>query len=225
MWRRLNWAEIGGQSISWGLGLQGVVGKIKSRKAGVGEKISLRSPHSNPQASMAWMTRFLSAVAFFAFGVLFAPNTFHAGDSSSSLLLSLKLLHLLSFSTAWGTALWVTFIGGIIMFKLLLPSVTLVLFVFFLTGFITDSILFINPYKHKSIHVCVGIYRGTSLGICRARCSLLTSPQSVSAAPCPSVLLRIFIPGRRPLPPRGFKLASCSLLWPSASPISLSLLP
>ncbi|KAJ4955599.1 hypothetical protein NE237_012382 [Protea cynaroides] len=71
---------------------------------------------------MGWMSRFLAAVAFLAFGVLFSPETFGSKSEagySSKLLISLKLAHLLSFATAWGTALWVTFIGGIIMFKVL----------------------------------------------------------------------------------------------------------
>ncbi|KAF8394642.1 hypothetical protein HHK36_020858 [Tetracentron sinense] len=71
---------------------------------------------------MAWITRFLAAVAFLALGIIFSPETFGSksnGSYSSKLSISLKLAHLLSFSTAWGTALWVTFIGGIIMFKYL----------------------------------------------------------------------------------------------------------
>ncbi|GKU86990.1 hypothetical protein SLEP1_g1453 [Rubroshorea leprosula] len=67
---------------------------------------------------MAWITRFLAAVAFLAVGVIFSPETFGSnGDGSLKLSTYLKLAHLLSFSTAWGAALWVTFIGGIIMFK------------------------------------------------------------------------------------------------------------
>ncbi|KAG6415249.1 hypothetical protein SASPL_122655 [Salvia splendens] len=69
---------------------------------------------------MAWLTRFLTAVAFFAIGVVFSPETFGSksdGQHSQLLLSSLKLAHLLCFSTAWGAALWVTFIGGIIMFN------------------------------------------------------------------------------------------------------------
>ncbi|XVF72720.1 hypothetical protein PTKIN_Ptkin12aG0142900 [Pterospermum kingtungense] len=71
---------------------------------------------------MAWITRFLTAVAFLAVGVIFSPETFESkSDSPYSPNLSsfIKLAHLLSFSTAWGAALWVTFIGGIIMFKYL----------------------------------------------------------------------------------------------------------
>ncbi|KAI7992284.1 hypothetical protein ACSBR2_021350 [Camellia fascicularis] len=64
---------------------------------------------------MGWMSRFIAAVAFLAIGVIFSPETF--GSSSSKLPTYLKLAHLLCFSTAWGAALWVTFIGGIIMFK------------------------------------------------------------------------------------------------------------
>ncbi|KAG6436037.1 hypothetical protein SASPL_100918 [Salvia splendens] len=69
---------------------------------------------------MAWLTRFLTVVAFLAIGVVFSPETFGSksdGQHSQLLLSSLKLAHLLCFSTAWGAALWVTFIGGIIMFK------------------------------------------------------------------------------------------------------------
>nr|KJB41828.1 hypothetical protein B456_007G123500 [Gossypium raimondii]KJB41829.1 hypothetical protein B456_007G123500 [Gossypium raimondii] len=69
---------------------------------------------------MAWITRFLTAVAFLAVGVIFSPETFGSksdGTKSPNLSSFIKLAHLLSFSTAWGAALWVTFIGGIIMFK------------------------------------------------------------------------------------------------------------
>ncbi|KAD5316910.1 hypothetical protein R6Q59_032171 [Mikania micrantha] len=64
---------------------------------------------------MAWMTRFLTAIAFLAIGVIFSPETF--GSKSAKITTFVKLAHLLCFSTAWGAALWVTFIGGIIMFK------------------------------------------------------------------------------------------------------------
>ncbi|KAK1292651.1 hypothetical protein QJS10_CPB17g01140 [Acorus calamus] len=68
---------------------------------------------------MAWATRFLVTVAFLAVGVIFSPETFgsRSDGGSNALSASLKLAHLLSFATAWGAALWVTFIGGIIMFK------------------------------------------------------------------------------------------------------------
>ncbi|KAF7804907.1 transmembrane protein 205 [Senna tora] len=69
---------------------------------------------------MGWLTRFLAAVAFLAIGVIFSPEIFGSkSDAHNSIKLStyLKLAHLLSFSTAFGAALWVTFIGGIIMFK------------------------------------------------------------------------------------------------------------
>ncbi|XP_051118945.1 uncharacterized protein LOC127243115 [Andrographis paniculata] len=69
---------------------------------------------------MAWMTRFLTAVAFLAVGVIFSPETFGSksdGGYSPVLITGLKLSHLLCFSTAFGSSLWVTFIGGIIMFK------------------------------------------------------------------------------------------------------------
>uniref|UniRef100_A0A2P2KWW5 TMEM205-like domain-containing protein n=1 Tax=Rhizophora mucronata TaxID=61149 RepID=A0A2P2KWW5_RHIMU len=65
---------------------------------------------------MGWLTRFMAAVAFLAFGVLFSPETF-GSKSIGQLSTYLKLAHLLTFSTAFGAALWVTFIGGIIMFK------------------------------------------------------------------------------------------------------------
>jgi hypothetical protein len=69
---------------------------------------------------MAWITRFLAAVAFLAIGVIFSPETFGSksdGFNSPKFSTYLKLAHLLSFSASWGSALWVTFIGGIIMFK------------------------------------------------------------------------------------------------------------
>jgi len=69
---------------------------------------------------MGWLTRFLTAVAFLAVGVIFSPETFGSksdGHYPPNLSTYLKLAHLLCFATAWGAALWVTFIGGIIMFK------------------------------------------------------------------------------------------------------------
>ncbi|KAL4340551.1 hypothetical protein GQ457_08G021710 [Hibiscus cannabinus] len=69
---------------------------------------------------MAWITRFSTAVAFLAVGVLFSPETFGSkseGSISPFLSISIKLAHLLCFATAWGVSLWVTFIGGIVMFK------------------------------------------------------------------------------------------------------------
>ncbi|MQL77632.1 hypothetical protein Taro_010041 [Colocasia esculenta] len=76
---------------------------------------------------MSWITRFLTAVSFLVVGIVFVPDIFGSrpdgspsSSSSSAAVLSLslvKLAHLLSFATAWGAALWVTFIGGIIMFK------------------------------------------------------------------------------------------------------------
>ncbi|ERN16769.1 transmembrane protein 205 [Amborella trichopoda] len=66
---------------------------------------------------MAWITRFLAVVTFFAIGIVFSSQTFTSTNPSGVISSSLKLAHLLSFSTAWGAALWVTFIGGIIMFK------------------------------------------------------------------------------------------------------------
>ncbi|GAB2298367.1 hypothetical protein Dimus_032433 [Dionaea muscipula] len=67
---------------------------------------------------MAWLTRFVAAVTFLAIGVIFSPETFGPSSSKSQTITTLvKLAHLLCFSTAWGTALWVGFIGGIIMFN------------------------------------------------------------------------------------------------------------
>ncbi|WCJ22298.1 Late embryogenesis abundant protein (LEA) family protein [Euphorbia peplus] len=65
---------------------------------------------------MGWLSRFMAASAFLAIGVIFSPETF-GSNSVGQLSTYLKLAHLLSFSTAFGAALWVTFIGGIIMFK------------------------------------------------------------------------------------------------------------
>ncbi|CAN6226615.1 unnamed protein product [Urochloa humidicola] len=71
---------------------------------------------------MGWAARFLTAVSFLAAGVLFAPDTLvHLGGSGhgASAAAAAKLVHLLAFATAWGAGLWVTFIGGIVMFKYL----------------------------------------------------------------------------------------------------------
>jgi hypothetical protein len=56
-----------------------------------------------------------TAVVFLAIGVIISPETF--GPKSTALSTYIKLAHLLGFSIAFGAALWVTFIGGIIMFK------------------------------------------------------------------------------------------------------------
>ncbi|KAH9306648.1 hypothetical protein KI387_011052, partial [Taxus chinensis] len=77
---------------------------------------------------MAWLSRFVVMVSFLALGILVSPEIFgskaaaQTGPSATfggSLGVVLKLAHLLSFATSWGAALWVTFIGGIIMFKTL----------------------------------------------------------------------------------------------------------
>jgi len=81
----------------------------------------------NSSQKMAWITRFVVIIAFLALGILVSPEAFgskfggkkaegSAGIGGSPALF-LKLAHLLSFATAFGSALWVTFIGGIIMFK------------------------------------------------------------------------------------------------------------
>jgi hypothetical protein len=53
-------------------------------------------------------------------GVLFAPDALGAGGGSGSgagAAAAARLVHVLAFATAWGAGLWVTFIGGIVMFK------------------------------------------------------------------------------------------------------------
>lgn len=90
-------------------------GKHKQRgvKAGEEEDRAAFVP-----APMAWITRFLTAVSFLVVGIVFVPDAFGSRSDGFALTVSLiKLGHLLSFATAWGAALWVTFIGGIIMFK------------------------------------------------------------------------------------------------------------
>ncbi|KAL6505067.1 hypothetical protein OROGR_024884 [Orobanche gracilis] len=52
---------------------------------------------------MAWMTRFITAVAFLAIGVIFSPETFGSrsdGQNFPMLVRGLKLAHLICFSTA-----------------------------------------------------------------------------------------------------------------------------
>ncbi|GJN05114.1 hypothetical protein PR202_ga22719 [Eleusine coracana subsp. coracana] len=68
---------------------------------------------------MGWAARFLTAVSFLAAGVLFAPDALLGDRPGSGLAAAAKLAHLLSFAAAWGAGLWVTFIGGIVMFKYL----------------------------------------------------------------------------------------------------------
>ncbi|CAD6255800.1 unnamed protein product [Miscanthus lutarioriparius] len=63
---------------------------------------------------MGWAARFLTAVSFLAAGVLFAPDALGAGAAAAA-----RLVHVLAFATAWGAGLWVTFVGGIVMFKYL----------------------------------------------------------------------------------------------------------
>ncbi|XP_047087391.1 transmembrane protein 205-like [Lolium rigidum] len=68
---------------------------------------------------MGWAARFLTAVSFLAAGVLFAPDALLGGSPGrpAAGVAAARLAHLLCFATAWGAALWVTFIGGIVMFK------------------------------------------------------------------------------------------------------------
>nr|BBD82320.1 unknown protein [Oryza sativa Indica Group]BBF89978.1 putative transmembrane protein 205 [Oryza rufipogon] len=69
---------------------------------------------------MGWAARFLTAVSFLAAGVLFAPDALLGGSGRSGAgVAAARLAHVLCFATAWGAALWVTFIGGIVMFKYL----------------------------------------------------------------------------------------------------------
>lgn len=68
---------------------------------------------------MGWAARFLTAVSFLAAGVLFAPDALRVGGSGTGAgaAAAARLVHVLAFATAWGAGLWVTFIGGIVMFK------------------------------------------------------------------------------------------------------------
>jgi hypothetical protein len=66
---------------------------------------------------MGWAARFLTAVSFLAAGVIFAPDAPRLGGSSGGGAPAARLVHLLAFATAWGAGLWVTFVGGIVMFK------------------------------------------------------------------------------------------------------------
>lgn len=63
---------------------------------------------------MLWITRFAVLLSFLALGILPISSTFKHAASST---VALRLAYLLGFATVWGTSLWVTFIGGIIMFK------------------------------------------------------------------------------------------------------------
>ncbi|CAN6373491.1 unnamed protein product, partial [Urochloa humidicola] len=78
---------------------------------------------SKAATAMGWAARFLTAVSFLAAGVLFAPDALvrlgGTGDGAATAAAAARLVHLLAFATAWGAGLWVTFIGGIVMFKYL----------------------------------------------------------------------------------------------------------
>ncbi|OEL18293.1 putative beta-D-xylosidase 2 [Dichanthelium oligosanthes] len=75
------------------------------------------------RGAMGWAARFLAAVSFLAAGLLFAPDALRLGGpgdgDSAAATAAARLVHLLAFATAWGAGLWVTFIGGIVMFKYL----------------------------------------------------------------------------------------------------------
>ena len=64
---------------------------------------------------MGWAARFLTAAAFLAAGLLFAPDALGLGGGNATA--AARLVHLLAFATDWGAGLWVTFVGGIVMFK------------------------------------------------------------------------------------------------------------
>ena len=66
---------------------------------------------------MGWAARFLTAAAFLAAGLLFAPDALRLGGGGNAAAAAARLVHLLAFATAWGAGLWVTFVGGIVMFK------------------------------------------------------------------------------------------------------------
>ncbi|CAN6309233.1 unnamed protein product [Urochloa humidicola] len=72
---------------------------------------------SKAATAMGWAARFLTAVSFLAAGTLFAPDALRLGSSGVGAAAAARLIHLLAFATAWGAGLWVTFIGGIVMFK------------------------------------------------------------------------------------------------------------
>lgn len=100
------------------------------------------------------MSRFITALAFLAVGVIFSPETFGSKSDDAhhnpppKLVSFLKLVHLLCFSTSWGAALWVTFIGGIIMFKYALLH-----FSSLTTACVLLSSIF-NLYLSTYIHIC-----------------------------------------------------------------------
>ncbi|XP_058077182.1 uncharacterized protein LOC131225631 isoform X2 [Magnolia sinica] len=65
------------------------------------------------------ITQLLIVIAFVSIGILFSPETSRSGSDggySSTISTLIKLAHLLSFSIAWGAAVWGVLIGGIIMF-------------------------------------------------------------------------------------------------------------
>ncbi|TVU23571.1 hypothetical protein EJB05_25945 [Eragrostis curvula] len=64
-----------------------------------------------------WAVRLLTVVSFHAAGVLFVPDALLGGLTGSGLAAAAMLAHLVSFAAAWGAGLWVTFVGGIAMFK------------------------------------------------------------------------------------------------------------
>ncbi|KAL6654285.1 hypothetical protein ACP70R_007750 [Stipagrostis hirtigluma subsp. patula] len=67
---------------------------------------------------MGWAARFLTAVSFLAAGVLFAPDALLLqGRPGAAAAAAARLAHVLAMATAWGAGLWVTFIGGILMFR------------------------------------------------------------------------------------------------------------
>ncbi|XP_058077659.1 uncharacterized protein LOC131226023 [Magnolia sinica] len=68
------------------------------------------------------ITQLLTVIAFVSIGILFSPETSRTGSDggySSTISTLIKLAHLLSFSIAWGAAVWGVLIGGLIMFRTL----------------------------------------------------------------------------------------------------------
>ncbi|XP_059435424.1 uncharacterized protein LOC132168453 [Corylus avellana] len=68
---------------------------------------------------MSWPRKLVAFVTFLSMGVIFSPESFGSksdGQISTKLAPYLKLTYLLSFSTAFGTALWVTFPAVFVLF-------------------------------------------------------------------------------------------------------------
>lgn len=70
---------------------------------------------------MGWLTNVVVIMSCVAGGLVLYPVQIadHGAGEQTGLTVSgiVRLVHLLSFATAFGTSLWASFIGGIIMFK------------------------------------------------------------------------------------------------------------